>query len=157
MQLADRHQKTTYTSLSSDTLSDLRKENQEQSLKEIRVLVAEDNPINQKVIMMLLARLGVVPIVVENGLQALSAAKENTFDLLLIDIQMPVMDGLETTRRLLEYFPEGKRPEIVALSANAFKEDREACLAAGMDSYLVKPITLDRLRGVLLEIRRRMK
>lgn len=122
------------------------------TFKEIRVLVAEDNIMNQKVIRMLLSRLGITPVIVENGVQVLEAVKESPFDLLLIDIQMPVMDGLETTRRLIEFYKEEKRPDIVALTANAFKEDREACFAAGMDGYLVKPITLDRLRVVLEKV-----
>ncbi len=116
---------------------------------ELRVLVAEDNQTNQKVITMMLSRFGVNPVMVENGLQALEAVKCKTFDLVLIDIQMPVMDGLQASREMRKYFGVGPRPEIVALTANAFKEDREACLAAGMDGYLVKPITLDRLRAVV--------
>ncbi|MEI6322847.1 MAG: response regulator [bacterium] len=115
----------------------------------LRVLVAEDNQTNQKVISMMLSRFGVTPVMVENGLQALDAVKGNTFDLVLIDIQMPVMDGLQASIEMRKYFADGPRPEIVALTANAFKEDREACLAAGMDGYLVKPITLDRLRSIV--------
>lgn len=122
-------------------------------LKDLHVLVAEDNPMNQKVISLQLARLGITPVMVENGLQALDAVKGTAFDLLLIDMRMPVMDGLEATRRLIEYFKGEKRPAIVALTANAFKEDREACFAAGMDDYLVKPITLARLNAVLDKVR----
>jgi PAS domain S-box-containing protein len=119
----------------------------------IRVLVAEDNVTNQKVITMMLSRLDIVPMVVENGQRALEEVKNNPFDLVLLDIQMPVMDGLETSRRMREYYGKGIRPEIIALTANAFKEDREACFEAGMDGYLVKPITLERLRGVVEGVR----
>ena len=120
---------------------------------EIHVLVAEDNITNQKVISMMLSRFGVKPVIVDDGLKALDAVKIRPFDLALIDIQMPVMDGLESARLMREYFGTGKRPEIIALTANAFKEDREACLAAGMDGYLVKPITLDRLRVIVQKVR----
>jgi PAS domain S-box-containing protein len=123
----------------------------------IRVLVAEDNVTNQKVIQMMLARLEVEPVIVANGLEALEAVKKANFDLALIDIQMPVMDGLEASRRMREFFGAGNRPEIIALTANAFKEDREACLDAGMDGYLVKPITLDRLRNVIENVAVRIR
>ena len=91
-------------------------------LEEIRVLVAEDNPMNQKVITMQLARLGITPVVVENGLQAIHEVKKQWFDLLLIDMQMPVMDGLEATRQLIEYFHGEKRPSLIALTAIDLKE-----------------------------------
>ena len=119
----------------------------------LRVLVAEDNPTNKKVITMMLSRFGVTPVMVDNGLQALEAVQKDTFDLALLDIQMPVMDGLEAARQMRAHFGSKRRPEIIALTANAFKEDREACLAAGMDGYMVKPLTLDRLRVVLKKVR----
>ena len=115
----------------------------------LRVLVAEDNPTNQKVINLMLVRLGITPSIVANGLLAVEAAKREPFDLVLMDVQMAVMDGLAAARALRAHFGDSRRPEIVALTANAFEEDREACLSAGMDGYLVKPITLERLKAVV--------
>ncbi|MEI6491944.1 MAG: PAS domain S-box protein [Verrucomicrobiota bacterium] len=115
----------------------------------LRVLVAEDNPTNQKVIKLMLTRLGITPAIVPNGLLAVEAVKREPFDLVLMDVQMAVMDGLAAARVLRAHFGDGPRPQIVALTANAFKEDREACFAAGMDDYLVKPITLERLKEVI--------
>ena len=120
---------------------------------EIHVLVAEDNITNQKVIAMMLSRFGVKPVIVDDGLKALEAVKIRDFDLALLDVQMPVMDGLEAARQMRKYFGSEKRPEIIALTANAFKEDREACIAAGMDGYLVKPLTLERLRAIVQKVR----
>lgn len=112
--------------------------------KDTRVLVAEDNPVNQKVAAALLKRLGYTSHCVTNGLQALEYCRENPVDLLFMDLQMPVMDGLEATMRLRrEDLPV--RPWIVALTANAFPEDRERCLASGMDDYISKPIQENRL------------
>ena len=119
----------------------------------LRVLVAEDNPTNQKVINLMLVRLGIKPTIVPNGLLALEAVKKGSFDLVLMDVQMAVMDGLASAKAIRAHFGDGARPEIIALTANAFKEDREACFAAGMDGYLVKPITLERLKTVVDKVR----
>ncbi|MFZ4779559.1 MAG: response regulator, partial [Terrimicrobiaceae bacterium] len=119
------------------------------SEKKLRVLVAEDNVTNQKVIDMMLKRLGIKPEIVPNGLLALEAVKKMPFDLVLMDVQMAVMDGLAASRLMREHFGQSPRPQIIALTANAFKEDREACFTAGMDGYLVKPITLERLKAVI--------
>ena len=120
----------------------------------LRVLVAEDNPTNQKVINMMLVRLGITPIIVPNGLLAVETVKKQPFDLVLLDVQMAVMDGLAAARTMRAHFGDGPRPEIIALTANAFKEDREACLEAGMDGYLIKPITLERLKTIIDRIGR---
>jgi len=119
----------------------------------LRVLVAEDNPTNQKVINLMLVRLGITPTIVPNGLLAVETVKREPFDLVLMDVQMAVMDGLAAAQALREHFGSNRRPEIIALTANAFKEDREACLSAGMDGYLVKPITLERLKTVIDRVR----
>jgi len=119
----------------------------------LRVLVAEDNPTNQKVINLMLVRLGITPAIVPNGLLAVEAVKREPFDLVLLDVQMAVMDGLAAARTMRAHFGDGPRPEIIAITANAFKEDREACLEAGMDGYLIKPITLERLKAIIDRIR----
>ena len=115
-----------------------------------RVLVAEDNAINQQVISALLKHLGVSAVVVGDGAQAVDAVAQGHFDLVLMDCQMPVLDGYEATRRI-RALPNllSARVPIVALTANALAEDRPTCLAAGMDDYLAKPITGARLAEVL--------
>ena len=120
----------------------------------LKVLVAEDNPTNQKVIRLMLTRLGANPTIVPNGLLALESVKREPFDLVLMDVQMSVMDGLAAARAMRAHFGSNSRPEIIALTANAFKEDREACLAAGMDGYLVKPITMERLKAIIERVGR---
>ncbi len=121
------------------------------SLENLSVLVAEDNPNNRKVIRLLLRRLGIEPVIVDDGAQAVKEARSNHFDIMLLDIQMPVMDGLEACR-MIRNLDLTRRPIIVALTASAFQEDRDAAAAAGMDSYLSKPITLARLRETFMEI-----
>ena len=116
----------------------------------LKVLVAEDNPNNQKVARLLLRRLGIEPALVENGEQAVEAVRTAKWDVLFLDIQMPVMDGLEASRRI-NAMGDSRPRLVVALTANAFKEDKEAALAAGMDNYLAKPITLARLQELLSE------
>jgi CheY-like chemotaxis protein len=116
-----------------------------------RVLVAEDNPVNQLVAVRLLAKLGVEVEVVANGALALEALQRDVFDLVLMDCQMPEVDGYEATARLRELRDSASSPRIpvVALTANAMSGDRERCLAAGMDDYLSKPFTVDDLGRVL--------
>jgi two-component system, sensor histidine kinase and response regulator len=117
-----------------------------------RVLLVEDNLVNQEVARRLLATLGVQAEVVENGQQAVDAARGGEFDLVLMDCQMPVMDGYEATRtlRAWERSDGGDRHvPIIAMTANALPGDREKCLAAGMDDYLTKPIKREALAGAL--------
>jgi two-component system, sensor histidine kinase and response regulator len=112
-----------------------------------RVLLAEDNLINQRVAIGMLTRLGVEVAVADDGAQALERALSEPFDLVLMDCEMPIMDGFEATRCLRERMPAGAgRPlPIVALTANAMAGDRDKCLAAGMDDYIPKPIKLEHL------------
>ncbi len=113
----------------------------------LNILVAEDNNVNQKVVQQLLAHLGYRADVVANGLEALDALKRQHYDVVLMDIQMPEMDGLEATRRLRAR--HGAIPRVIAMTANAMPGDSEKCVAAGMDAYVAKPIELDCLREVL--------
>jgi CheY-like chemotaxis protein len=124
----------------------------------LSVLVAEDNAINALLARALLHRLGHRPAMAANGAAALESwrAAANAgahFDLVLMDVHMPELDGLEATRRIraAEAAFGLRRTRIVALTANAFGEDREACLAAGMDDFLVKPLDRDRLAEVLAD------
>ncbi|MBP6507111.1 MAG: response regulator, partial [Opitutaceae bacterium] len=111
-----------------------------------RLLLAEDNVVNQKVALMMLQKLGFRADVAANGFEVLEALRRQSYDIILMDVQMPEMDGLEATRRILTAYPApGDRPWIVALTANAMQGDRELCLAAGMDDYISKPIKKDEL------------
>ncbi|HEY2737252.1 MAG TPA: ATP-binding protein, partial [Thermoanaerobaculia bacterium] len=116
----------------------------------LRILLAEDNTVNQKVALMMLERLGSKADVAADGFEVLAALRRQTYDLVLMDVHMPGMDGLEATRRIHAEWPAGRRPRIVAITANALLGDREACLAAGMDDYLSKPMRIEDLRSVLL-------
>jgi CheY-like chemotaxis protein len=113
----------------------------------LRILIAEDNLINQQLIKHILGNLGYKPATVENGLLAVEAAADLDYDLILMDVQMPEMDGLEATRRIRK--ESLKQPVIVALTANAMQGDREECLQAGMDDYISKPVRLDELMRLL--------
>ncbi len=107
----------------------------------IAVLLVEDNIINQKLAMALLARLGYTPTLAENGVQAVEAAQQATFALILMDIQMPEMDGLEATRRIRAQPGPNQHAPIIAVTANTMPSDRIACQEAGMDDFLAKPFT----------------
>jgi len=120
-------------------------------LDNLKVLVAEDNPNNQKVIRLLLRRLGIEPSIVDDGQQAVDAVRTNSYDVVLMDLQMPILDGLAASRAI-RGLVLAKRPYIVALTANVFQEDRDAASAAGMDDYLSKPINLVRLREMFSTI-----
>ncbi|MGH9279711.1 MAG: response regulator [Acidimicrobiales bacterium] len=120
----------------------------------LEVLVAEDNPVNQQVILLLLQRLGHRADVVADGHEVLRAVGGRPYDVLLMDMQMPGMDGLEASRRLASSPPD-VRPWIIAVTANAVAGDRERCLAAGMDDYLSKPFSKDDLAQALALVRRR--
>jgi CheY-like chemotaxis protein len=118
------------------------------SSSQLRILIAEDNAVNQKLVTLMLAKLGYAADIVGNGLEALEAIASNPYDVVLMDVQMPELDGLETTRRIVaEYGVE--RPRIVAMTANAMESDRAECFAAGMDDYVAKPIRPDELAGAL--------
>ncbi|MDY7004385.1 MAG: response regulator [Cyanobacteriota bacterium] len=111
----------------------------------LRILLAEDNVVNQKVAIHLLGRIGYRADIAANGIEVLDALKRVPYDAILMDVQMPQMDGIETTRRIHQDYPEEKRPWIIAMTANAMQGDREKCLNAGMDDYVTKPIRRDRL------------
>ncbi len=125
----------------------------------LHILLAEDNTVNQKLALRLLERMGYRADVVANGLEVLEAVQRQRYDVILMDVQMPEMDGLEATRAIHEHWPPEQRPRIVAMTANAMQGDREECLAAGMDDYLTKPIQVNALQKALersgLRVKRR--
>ncbi len=114
-----------------------------------RILLAEDNVVNQKVALRMLSKLGYEADVVQNGKEVLEALKHHDYDVILMDIQMPEMDGLETTKQILEYESDRRHPIIIAMTANAMKEDRDRYLQAGMQDHIAKPIRLEELQRVL--------
>ena len=118
-------------------------------LPSARVLLVEDDPIMQKVTRMTLQRLGYRPTVVDNGRKGVLAVRANPFDVVLMDIMMPVMDGLEATRQIRADPGPHPSPVIVMLTANAMKGDREAGVAAGCDAYLTKPVAAQDLAATI--------
>ena len=121
-----------------------------------RLLLAEDNVVNQKVALAMLRKLGFRADVVANGLEVLAAVERQPYDVILMDVHMPEMDGLEAARRLGQLYPDpARRPWIVALTANAMQGDREMCLAAGMDDYISKPIKFEELLNAIQRSRSR--
>jgi len=115
----------------------------------LRILLAEDNTVNQKLVSRQLERMGYRADVAANGLEVLQALQRQNYDVILMDVQMPDMDGLEASRAIHEGWPAEQRPRIVAMTANAMQGDREECLAAGMDDYLTKPIQIKALQESL--------
>jgi len=111
------------------------------------ILIAEDNEVNQHVIKHILNKMGYKPSMAQNGLEAIEALYKNDYELILMDMQMPVMDGLEATRVIRK--ENIKQPVIIALTANAMAGDEQDCLQAGMNDYLSKPVKLDELMNKL--------
>ncbi|MEH2052220.1 PAS domain S-box protein [Nostoc sp.] len=115
----------------------------------LRILLAEDTVVNQKVALLMLQKIGYGADVVTNGLEAIAALQKQPYDVVLMDVNMPEMDGLEATRRICQEWGVGFRPYIIAITANAVRGDRQICLAAGMDDYISKPIQLPELAQAL--------
>ena len=113
------------------------------------VLLAEDNTVNQKVALRFLDRLGYRADAVGNGLEALTTLEARHYHLVLMDLQMPEMDGLEASRQIRSRLPADRQPKIVALTANAMQGDRERCLEAGMDDYISKPVKLHEIEAAI--------
>jgi CheY-like chemotaxis protein len=113
----------------------------------LRLLIAEDNPVNQRVASRMLQRLGYKADVVENGRLAVEAVEREAYDVIFMDVQMPELDGLEATRRIRAR--PGRTPWIIALTAHALEEDRRQCLSAGMNDFLSKPVQLNELTAAL--------
>jgi CheY-like chemotaxis protein/signal transduction histidine kinase len=121
--------------------------------RQLRILLAEDNEHNQKLALMQLESLGYTADVVEDGAAAIRAIEADSYDVVLMDMQMPGMDGLEATRTICARWPREVRPHIIALTANALHGDHELCLDAGMEDYLAKPVTRERLAEALEKVK----
>jgi CheY-like chemotaxis protein len=117
----------------------------------LKVLLAEDNAVNQKVALRFLERMGYNADAVGNGIEVVNAFQTRDYDLILMDLQMPEMDGLEASRRIRRTLPAERQPKIIALTANAMQGDREICLDAGMDDYISKPV---KMHEIVAAIRR---
>ncbi|RUT28093.1 PAS domain S-box protein [Paenibacillus zeisoli] len=115
----------------------------------LNILIAEDNEVNQMVLTRMLEKMGFQPSLVENGNEVLEALKQADYDIVFMDIQMPLMNGLDATREIKKVFPAGKWPYITAVTANALRGDQEICIAAGMDDYISKPIKMEDLARVI--------
>jgi two-component system, sensor histidine kinase len=115
----------------------------------LRILIAEDNPGNLILMRKLLNSIGSSADFANNGRQAVEAARQHTYDLILMDVQMPELDGIEATRQIRQFQPDRQRLQIIALTANATEEDRQACFDAGMNGFITKPVRMQRLTEVL--------
>jgi len=113
----------------------------------LQILIAEDNPVNQQLAMIVLTKLGYEPAIAENGREAIEKLNAGNYDLVLMDVQMPEIDGLEATRLIRKQ--EGLQPVIIAMTANAMQGDREDCMEAGMDDYISKPVKPELLAAIL--------
>jgi CheY-like chemotaxis protein len=122
----------------------------------LRILLAEDNVINQQVALSFLERLGYRADVAANGLEALQSLRRQPYDVVLMDVQMPEVDGLEATRRIRQEFAAEAQPRIIAMTANPMREDREACLVAGMEDYIGKPVQVGELVAALSKCQPRL-
>ena len=111
----------------------------------LRILLAEDNVVNQKLALRLLQQMGYRADLASNGIEAVESVQRQTYDVVLMDVQMPEMDGLEASRQINARWQQQERPRIIAMTANAMQGDRDMCLAAGMDDYVTKPIRVEQL------------
>ncbi len=118
----------------------------------LKILLAEDNTVSQNVFLLLLERLGYQADLATNGREVVEACLSETYDVVLMDLQMPEMDGFEATRKIHSELAPGERPCIVAMTAHALRGDRERCLSAGMDDYLSKPVRIEHLKTVLEQV-----
>jgi len=123
----------------------------------LRILIAEDNPVNAKLVVRLFEQMGYRVDVTANGLEVLDAVKRQPYDMVFMDIQMPEMDGLEATRRIQADLPEHQQPIIVAVTANALQGDRERCLKEGMHDYISKPIRIDMIKDTIVRWSQKIK
>ena len=120
----------------------------------LRILLAEDNVVNQKLALRLLEQMGYRADMAANGIEAVESLERQIYDVILMDVQMPEMDGLEATRKIRK-LTNAAQPHIIAMTANAMEGDRELCLSAGMDDYISKPIRVDELIDALVKVEKK--
>ncbi len=125
---------------------------QEGALPAFRILIAEDDVFNQKVLQAMLSKMGQTADLANDGQEALNRVREDSYDVIFMDMQMPVMDGVEATGAIRK-LDLAMQPYIIALTANAFQSDREACLQAGMDDFLSKPVNMNELHHALFTLK----
>lgn len=128
-----------------ENLPDKKEKISQKDLSELNILLVDDNDVNRKVAGLILKKKNISPDIAENGKIALEKASQKKYDLILMDLNMPVMDGIEACEKLIETTPYNELPLIVALSANAFKEDKDECYNAGMNGFLTKPLSFSQL------------
>ncbi|MDD5207339.1 MAG: response regulator, partial [Desulfobacterales bacterium] len=121
----------------------------------LRILLAEDNKVNQKVAIKILQHLGYQTDLATNGVEAIESVERQTYDVVLMDVQMPKMDGLEASRRICARWPHREHPRLIAMTASVMTDDRQACLEAGMDYFVSKPIRVEELVAALSQCQRR--
>jgi CheY-like chemotaxis protein len=121
----------------------------------LRILLAEDNVVNQKLALRLLQQMGYRADLAGNGVEAVESVARQVYDVVLMDVQMPEMDGLEASRQITARWEAGLRPRIIAMTANAMQGDREMCIEAGMDDYITKPIRVEALVEALNNVNAR--
>ena len=143
-------QKTQFLSKTPKVPAKESKSNEERAVNShIRMLLADDNIVNQKVAIRILERLGYAADIVSNGLEVIEALDRQTYDIILMDVQMPEMDGLEATRYICQNWPPSDRPHIIAMTAGAMEGNQWQCIEAGMDDYVSKPVKVEALQAAL--------
>ncbi len=120
-----------------------------QSAPTLRILIVDDNAVNQKVLLLMLTHLGYTADMVTNGKEAIQALEGQPYDLVFMDIQMPILDGLRAAQTIRQNSTNNEHPYIIAITAYADRFDRETCINAGMNDYLSKPATLDDIRAAI--------
>jgi signal transduction histidine kinase/CheY-like chemotaxis protein len=138
---------------SQNDVNDLRPGKTDVPVAQLRVLLAEDNAVNQTLALAILAKFGIKAELARNGYEALQAVSVREFDVVLMDVQMPELDGLDATRSIRALPSTVAQPWIIALTANAFEQDRQLCMAAGMDDFVAKPFKQEALRDALMRTR----
>lgn len=140
------------SSQSTNKSRDKKTERTIEEFKNLKVLLVDDNEVNRKVATLILKRKKIVPDTAENGKIAVEMALAKKYDIIFMDISMPIMNGYEASEKLIELIPYQELPLIYALSANAFKEDKDLCFNAGMNGFIAKPISFDELDETLIKV-----